>query len=118
MGKEIEARLRQLEKDVQRVDQVLWATKNEMYDRFAQVRGSVGEPEQPEQPVVVSPTGTRRYQVNQAVQALVRCGEKHGFALHEIASAGFTTADRRQLYQLIGYSVSGFWDVFGGDKPE
>lgn len=49
-----------------------------------------------------------RFRENKIVSAILDHATKHGFGLNEIAMGDFDYEDRRQLAQLIGYSVDGY----------
>lgn len=70
----------------------------------------VGE-EEPMQPVGKDPHGVHRFLENRIVQDLLERSRVTGFSLNEIAVANYTQAERRQLAQLIGYSVCGYLDL-------
>lgn len=65
----------------------------------------------PIQPIITDPHGVERFKENKIVSALLDFGRDHGFGLNQIACLPFTVEDRRQLTQLIGYSVSGYGDL-------
>jgi hypothetical protein len=72
----------------------------------------------PIQPVVVAEGGVVRFKKNLLVNALVEHGAKTGLGLNQLAvrfSAPEHADDRRQLAQLIGYSLSGFADLSYAD---
>lgn len=64
-------------------------------------------PKQPMQPVVLN-IGVARFQPNEIIRWAVNEGR---IDLNEIASMHFTNADRRQLAQLIGYSIDGYGEL-------
>jgi hypothetical protein len=70
---------------------------------------------QPQQPLVMS-DGVVRFQRNKVVQLLIDTGKLN---LNDIwilyRSKTVSLEDLVQLYQLIGYSVNGFSEVFGNE---
>ena len=64
--------------------------------------------EQPMQPIVHDDDGERRFRENAIVRFLLDAGP---FDLNQIALMPFSPEDRRQLAQLIGYSVSGYEEL-------
>jgi hypothetical protein len=78
--------------------------------------------QQPEQPTEMV-NGILRYKVNKVVRHLLDIAQRaHVLDLNKIwlmyAEGEFTRADMKQFYQLIGYSVSGYGDVFCDDDEE
>lgn len=72
----------------------------------------------PIQPTYVDVQGVRRFKSNALVSALLEHGHRTGLGLNELASRFSSPEnddDRRQLAQLIGYSVSGFGDLSYAD---
>lgn len=65
---------------------------------------------QPFQPLE-SVNGIKRFRVNKIVEDLLDFSSLHGFGLNEIATKDYSRADRVQLAQLIGYSLSGFGEL-------
>ena len=68
----------------------------------------------PIQPTYVDDRGVRRFKPNALVKALADHATRTGFSMNELAekfSSPEHDDDRRQLAQLIGYSVSGFGDL-------
>lgn len=63
--------------------------------------------QQPLQPIVIDEDGVVRFQANALVEHLVDCYDLHYLAKSAVGQAA-SRADWEQLYQLIGYSVSGF----------
>ncbi len=59
----------------------------------------------PMQPIVLDEDGTRRFKQNAIVRFLLDGGP---FDLNMIGAMPFSTDDRRQFAQLIGYSESGY----------
>jgi hypothetical protein len=59
----------------------------------------------PLQPIALDEHGTARFKKNAIVDYLLEAGP---FDLNQLALMPFSTEDREQLAQLIGYSVSGF----------
>ena len=65
----------------------------------------------PIQPVIVDEDGILRFRRNVIVCALLEKSSRHGLDLNELAKQFCDDEyadDRRQLAQLIGYSLSGF----------
>lgn len=62
----------------------------------------------PMQPVGADDRGVVRFKPNKIVQKLLDFGQSKGYGLNEIAVEAFEAEDRRQLAQLIGYSVGGY----------
>ena len=60
------------------------------------------------QPVVMDDHGTIRFKVNAIVQYMLAYGN---IDLNKIATLSFTTEDRMQFAQLIGYSVGGYSEL-------
>lgn len=52
-----------------------------------------------------------RFKKNNIVRYLLDYATERGCGLNELARLPFSTEDWVQLYQLIGYSVSGFGDL-------
>ena len=67
----------------------------------------------PMQPVEYDEHGVIRFRKNAIVEKLL---ETSSLDLNQIACMQFSNADRIQLAQLIGYSVSGFGDLFYADR--
>lgn len=68
----------------------------------------------PIQPLEKDDQDVLRFKENTLVRALLEHGQKTGFGLNELASefnADVYADDRRQLAQLIGYSLSGYGDL-------
>lgn len=63
---------------------------------------------QPIQPLVLDSQVVLRFQENKLVQALLKHGQETGLGLNELARIEADPADRMQLAQLIGYSLSGY----------
>src|SRR5689334_15513925 len=68
-------------------------------------------PAHPIQPIVKDEHGTVRFQRNQIVEDLLDHASKHGLDLNAIACREYSNADRQQLAQLIGYSLSGYSEL-------
>ena len=67
---------------------------------------------QPKQPVILV-AGQPRFQPNKVVRHLLDTSPTDLNKLWVLFSSGvFTVEDMRQFYQLIGYSVDGFAEVF------
>jgi hypothetical protein len=64
--------------------------------------------EEPMQPVGVDPQGIHRFLENRIVRDLLDIARPLGYGLNEIAGRPYTEAERRQMAQLIGYSVDGY----------
>ena len=60
------------------------------------------------QPVCVADDGAIRFKANDIVRYLLDAG---GLDLNTLVGLPFAAADWDQLYQLIGYSVSGYCDL-------
>lgn len=66
----------------------------------------------PPQPLYVTDGGTVRFRPNRIVDDLLEHSRSAGFGLNEIACCDeYTSDERMQLAQLIGYSVSGYGDL-------
>lgn len=52
--------------------------------------------------------GSVYFRSNAIVRRLLSEARKHGFGLNELADLTFSQADWEQLYQLLGYSLSGY----------
>ena len=76
----------------------------------------MSEPEHPEQPIVEGPRGDR-YLQNPIVRAIY---ESHPYfaELNRIWQMHYEEKHMRQFYQLIGYSVAGFEEVFEREESE
>lgn len=66
------------------------------------------EPLHPIQPIVTAPDGRLRFKGNAIIDHLFNTGK---LDLNEIACMGFPQEDRRQIAQLLGYSVSGYGEL-------
>lgn len=68
--------------------------------------------EHPIQNIVTDAHGVKRFETNRLVEKLLEVATATGFGLNELYAFGFgldgIDRDRRQLAQLIGYSVSGY----------
>ena len=62
----------------------------------------------PIQPLEKDDSGVMRFKKNKIVDFLLDGG---GFDLNMIATMGFSSEDREQFAQLIGYSLSGFGEL-------
>lgn len=62
----------------------------------------------PLQPIAKDSAGTPRFKENKIVSYLLDHG---GFDLNDIAKLDFSTDDREQFAQLIGYSLCGFSEL-------
>ncbi len=74
--------------------------------------------EQPKQPIIHDDKGVVRFQSNKVVTWLLDAGRIN---LNEIGLLSFPIEDLMQFYMLIGYSVSGFGEIFfehHGEKAE
>lgn len=65
-------------------------------------------PAQPRQSIILDEYGIMRFQENSIIAWLWKSGKLN---MNEIASKDFSDADRRQLAQLLGYSVGGYQDL-------
>lgn len=65
----------------------------------------------PIQPLLKDEHGTLRFKRNAIVDHLLHVGMNHGHDLNMIATMNFTTEDRQQFAQLIGYSLSGYSEL-------
>ncbi len=52
-----------------------------------------------------------RFKKNNIVSDLLDVASKHGLSLNDIACREYSAEDRRQLAQLVGYSLSGYGDL-------
>lgn len=66
---------------------------------------------EPMQPVVLDKEGVARFQENAIVRYLLDFATSRGASLNELAMLPFSDEDRRQLAQLIGYSVGGYSEL-------
>lgn len=66
------------------------------------------KPDHPREPVHVDEYGVKRFVSNGIVEWLFESGQLN---LNEIAVMSFPDEDRRQVAQLLGYSVSGYHDL-------
>lgn len=69
----------------------------------------------PVQPIVLV-DGVARFKKNDIVRFLLDYCTERGCSLNQLVVMGFSKEDFNQLYQLIGYSVSGFGDLSGADR--
>lgn len=65
----------------------------------------------PMQDIIVAEDGVVRFRKNKIVRFLLDWATPRGMSLNDLARMDFDDADREQLAQLIGYSVSGFGDL-------
>lgn len=65
----------------------------------------------PIQPIFLDRHGVMRFKDNKIVRYLLDYASARGCSLNELACMEFSDDDRRQLAQLIGYSVGGFSDL-------
>ena len=72
------------------------------------VNASVKQPKHPRQPLIIDQHGTRRFKENKIVSYLMTLP---GGDLNTLACMDFSTEDRRQFAQLIGYSESGYYSL-------
>lgn len=70
----------------------------------------------PMQPVVIAGDGCARFKENKIVTYLPEVARINGVGLNEIAIKGFDQDDYSQLMQLIGYSVSGYGDLYCANR--
>lgn len=69
------------------------------------------------QPIVIDKEGVARFRENGIVRDLLeaaKMGKK--MDLNDITLRGYSKWERYQFWQLIGYSVGGYGDVFPGAK--
>jgi hypothetical protein len=68
---------------------------------------------QPQQPIVLDEDGTTRFQANTIVRYLLDEGRRRQlFTIDQIWWLPFSREDLRQFYQLLGYSVGGYGEIF------
>jgi len=74
-------------------------------------------------PIETSSDGTRRFVGNSVVRYVLaqavrrkKCNLDHLSAVSE--SGAFTESEMREFYQLIGFSVRGYQQLFDVDVPE
>ena len=86
-----------------------------VFDMIAQVRPSLLNAEvvvstaaQPLQPYQMDAHGVKRYRSNEIVRNLVDSGKA---SLNHLAAIDWNLADKRQFWQQLGYSESGFGDL-------
>lgn len=65
----------------------------------------------PIQPLTKDANGTLRFKENKIVSDLLDVASKHGLSLNDIALRSYSHEDRRQLAQLIGYSLNGYGEL-------
>lgn len=71
------------------------------------------EPPHPVQPVVFDGHGTPRFKQNQIVKFMLDFMTQHRMGLDTLRGVpGFSEQDFEQLYQLMGYSVDGYGEIF------
>jgi hypothetical protein len=68
--------------------------------------------EHPMQPVHRDPDGVIRFRPNKVVRFLLDWATGRGMGMNELALMPFSVEDREQFAQLIGYSVSGFGELY------
>lgn len=69
-------------------------------------------PKQPMQPIVLDEHGTARFQQNAIVRYLIDLTTNLGVCdMNTLGMKQYSSEDRAQFAQLIGYSVSGFGDM-------
>ncbi len=72
---------------------------------------------QPMQPIERDRQGVVRFRKNAIVRYLLGAATEAGVAdLNRLAMMSFSDEDRQQFAQLIGYSVSGYGDLFIDDR--
>jgi hypothetical protein len=62
----------------------------------------------PKQPIEKDAHGVLRFKSNKIVEHLLDFSSLKGCDMNVLARKNFSSADRRQFAQLIGYSVSGY----------
>lgn len=65
----------------------------------------------PMQPLVRANDGIVRFRHNQIVADMLTHCQRTGLDLNDIAQRDYPPEDRRQLAQLIGYSLSGYHEL-------
>jgi hypothetical protein len=66
----------------------------------------------PIQPLITDDRGVLRFKENTLVDKLLDIAQKHGYGLNQIvADPEVKQEDLAQLYQLIGYSLSGYGEL-------
>ncbi len=63
------------------------------------------------QPFVKDRDGVVRFKENKAVRILLDAAQDRGFGLNDLARLDISDEDRRQLAQLIGYSLVGYHEL-------
>jgi hypothetical protein len=63
------------------------------------------------QPIVRDDKGVIRFRENAIVRHILDVASEHGANLNDIACRPFSTEDREQLAQLIGYSIGGYAEL-------
>jgi hypothetical protein len=69
------------------------------------------------QPIVVDEAGVMRFKVNVVVRLLLDAHLDLNTIWVMYQRGAFTEADMMQFYQLLGYSIDGFWEVFDDGTP-
>lgn len=74
-----------------------------------------------DRPIYTDEHGVHRFKGNGIVRELVdaaQSGRKYDLnqIAYDVASGKFSHADKQELYQLIGYSLSGYADIFPSSK--
>ena len=67
---------------------------------------------QPMQPIYRDDDGQHRFRRNAVVRYLYDFAREEGLGLNELAKVPFSDDDWQQFYQLIGYSVDGYNEIF------
>ncbi len=70
--------------------------------------------EHPLQPLYLDDEGKPRFKANNIVRYLLNYARDHGVGLNELASMPFSDEDFEQFYQLIGYTLCGYGELFPG----
>lgn len=68
------------------------------------------------QPIVIDDKGIARFRENRIVRDTLKAAERVNFSLNTIAVGRYDDWEREQFSQLIGYSVSGYGDLYP-DSP-
>lgn len=67
------------------------------------------------QPIIIDPNETLRFKPNQIVEDLYNFAQSRGMGMNEIVikhcRGNYSQDDLCQLYQLIGYSLSGYHEL-------
>jgi hypothetical protein len=70
------------------------------------------------QPIITDANGVRRFKKNAIVRWLLDTSHMGGIDMNLIAITPFSDEDRKQFYQLIGYTVCGYFEIFEDEDED